>query len=201
MTILQFTTNALLTVLVSSTIILPATAQGTVQAAGQSTDPNMAHYYHHRIEVQLVNSDPILKDFRAREQSRQINILVPPIPEPPAFPPLTIMPSKTAPNIVEISSPQPAGFQSNIQNNVPMRLLPSGGSTNLLAGRMLPLPIMQHSAQSGKQKSQRLSSPHAQTPSALMNYQNAQPGSDQSFASAHTQVVGRIRPRGEMLGH
>ncbi|MFN8554275.1 MAG: hypothetical protein U0103_22595 [Candidatus Obscuribacterales bacterium] len=112
-------------------------------------NPNIdQHMFHGRKEVQLIDESYLFNDLRRQGNVPQTIIIEAPQQSQPAPPPLMIRPGMSqSPGVTILHNGlSDAGFQSAINpgNMAHMaRSLPSGTSTNMLAGRMLnqhPVP-------------------------------------------------------------
>jgi hypothetical protein len=165
-------------------------------------NPNIdQHFFHGRKEVQLTDDSALFSDLRHQGNVPQTVIIEMPQQNQPAPPPLMIRPGMNPPGITVIHSGLPdAGFQSALSPGNQARMannLPSGMSTNMLAGKMInraPVPsVAKPSSLSTAPKATLLQS----TPKTLV-YTSQPSTSGMSSSSVKTSVVGTLH-RGALL--
>lgn len=173
-------------------------------------NPNIdQHMFHGRKEVQLIDESYLLNDLRRQGNVPQTIIIEAPQQSQPAPPPLMIHPGmNNQPGVTVMHNGLPeAGFQSAINPGNLSRMnraLPSGTSTNMLAGKMLnqspaqgaakPLTASGNSAPKGNS----ISSPSSHAAPATMVYSSQPSGSGLSTLSAKTSVSGKLQSAGSI---
>lgn len=105
-------------------------------------NPNIdEHMFHGRREIQLIDNSYLFNDLRRQPSLPQTIVIEAPQQSQPAPPPLMIHPGMSNQPVVTIlhNGLPDAGFQSAItpSSMARPRNLPSGNSTNMLAGKML----------------------------------------------------------------
>ncbi|HEY9683561.1 MAG TPA: hypothetical protein V6C89_20065 [Drouetiella sp.] len=177
-------------------------------------NPNIdQHMFHGRKEVQLIDESYLFNDLRRQGNVPQTIIIEAPQQSQPAPPPLMIRPGmgNQVPGVTVMHNGLPdAGFQSAINPGNIARMnrgLPSGSSTNMLAGKML-----NQNPSQGRSKPLSASSgsaPKAAPASVVqptMVYASQPSGSGMSAMSAKTSVSAKLQSpvilqRGSLLAN
>ncbi len=123
-------------------LIVAAVALMSSPLPSMAGNPNIdQHMWHARKQVQLTDESALFTDVRRQGNTSQVVVIEAPTQTQPSPPPLMIRPGQNSPGVTIIKSGLPdAGFQSSIPANGPGRMLtnlPSGTSTNMLAGKMI----------------------------------------------------------------
>jgi len=167
-------------------------------------NPNIdQHMFHGRKEVQLIDESALFNDLRRQGNTPQTVIIEAPQQNQPAPPPLMIRPGMNPAGVTIMHSGLPdAGFQSAITPGNQARMaknLPSGMSTNMLAGKMInqaPKSLEAKPMSAG-------SAPHApllQSSPKTLVYTNPQSSSGVSSLNAKTSVSATLQ-RGSLLAN
>lgn len=185
-----------------STVCAPeASAQGFIKR-NQGDLPQAHQFYKHRQKWYIEDNSPEIYDRRRRpEPSQQIKVLIPPIPVPQnqnagsegegsgSAGPVVITPVANNLPASRFGSNIPAGGLRTV------RQLPSGNSTNLLAGKFQP-PARKPASNSSKPKQVTT----GQTP-AIASYPAFTPAAvtGSSSRTIETSVSGTLKSKGR--GH
>ena len=168
-------------------------------------NPNIdQHYYHARLQAQLLDESLLLSDHRHQGNVPQTIIIEMPQQNQPTPPPLMIRPGMNQqPGVTLMRSGLPdAGFQSAINPANQARMannLPSGMSTNMLAGKMISKPPASVAAK----PTASTAAPKAtllQTAPKTLVYSSQPSTSGMSSTSVKTSVVGSVQ-RGSLLAN
>ncbi|CAN5554842.1 hypothetical protein BH10CYA1_BH10CYA1_25430 [soil metagenome] len=165
-------------------------------------NPNIdSHFYHGRKEVQLLDESALFSDHRHQGNMPQTVIIEMPQQNQPAQPPLMIRPGVNPPGITVMHSGLPdAGFQSAITPGNQARMannLPSGMSTNMLAGKMISKALAPVAAKASSSNAAPKATLLQSAPKTLV-YTNQPLALGMSSSSVKTSVVGTLH-RGALL--
>jgi len=167
-------------------------------------NPNIdLHYFHGRQEWQLFDNSPLLNDLRRQGNVPQTIIIEAPQQNQPAPPPLMIRPGMNPSGVTVIHSGLPdSGFQSAITPGNQARMaknLPSGMSTNMLAGKMINQAPKSLDAKPIA-ASRAPNAPLIQSAPKTLVYTNQPSGSGVSSFNAKTSVSATLQ-RGSLLAN
>lgn len=196
--------------LLLATILSTASIAGAQQAQAQGfqvkkNQLDKVEFYHHPPEIQILNEDPTIKDFRKREVQKQYLINVGPGPQPVQTTEVINVPGASQSggmNPVGLSRLQPAGFGSNIPAGGTFKpsSLPNGASTNRLMGTYKPQAAAKPSP-SKVNSAAKPSQARTAAPQAVMIVPRpaASGGSTSGGTTTSSDVYGTVQKRGSLL--